>query len=139
MNETRRSLRFSLLPQAFAIVRLAADAAIPAWATNRAFFSVTRTEEELSILAPASEVPAGLSQQTDWRALKLRGPFELSEVGVLAAITGPLADAGVGIFVISTFDTDYLLLQAKQLGAAILTLETAGHVIEQGLPAVPGI
>jgi hypothetical protein len=71
--------------------------------------------------------------------LKLRGPFELTEVGVLAAITEPLADAGISIFVISTFDTDYLLVQATQLLAAILALETAGHVIEHGLPAVSGI
>jgi hypothetical protein len=139
MNETHRTLHFSLLPETFAIVRLAPDAAIPAWATKRPLFSVTRTEEELSILTPASEVPAGFLQQTDWRILKLRGPFELSEVGVLAAVTGPLAKAGVSIFVISTFDTDYLSVQTKQLRAAILALETAGHVIERGLPAVPGI
>jgi uncharacterized protein len=139
MKDTRRRLHFSLLPDLLAIVRLAPGEAIPAWAASRTFSSVTRTEEELSIVTPASNVPAGLSQQTQWRALKVHGPFDLAEIGVLSAISVPLADAGISIFVISTFDTDYLLVADKQLRAAILALENAGHAVEHGKPVVEGI
>jgi uncharacterized protein len=139
MKDTRRRLHFSLLQDLLAIVRLAPDAAIPAWAASRTFSSVTRTGEELSIVTPASDVPERLSQQTQWRALKVHGPFDLAEIGVLAAISVPLADAGISIFVISTFDTDYLLVADKQLRAAILALENTGHTVEQGKPVVEGI
>jgi uncharacterized protein len=139
MKDTRRRLHFSLLPDLLAIVRLAPDVSIPAWAASRTFFSVTRTEEELSIVTPASDVPEGLSQQTPWRALKVHGPFDLAEIGVLSAISVPLADAGISIFVISTFDTDYLLVADKQLRATILALENAGHAVEHGKPVVEGI
>jgi hypothetical protein len=139
MKDTRRGLHFSLLPDLLAIVSLAPGAAIPAWGASRTFSSVTRTEDELSIVTPASNVPEGLSQQTQWRALKVHGPFDLPEVGVLAAISVPLADAGIGIFVISTFDTDYLLVADKQLPAAILALEKAGHTVQPEDPVVEEI
>jgi hypothetical protein len=139
MNDKTRRLQFSLIAERFSIVRLPPDAAIPPWAIRRAFFSVTRTGEELSVVTAASNVPEGFSQPTQWRALKVHGPFELTEVGVLAAITAPLADVGISIFVISTFDTDYLLVRSEQFRAAVLTLEAAGHVVEHGEPAVQGI
>jgi hypothetical protein len=139
MNDTKRRLHFSQLPERLSIVTLAPDTEVPAWAASRTFFSVTRTPEELSIVTPASNVPEGLLQQTQWRALKVHGPFDLAEIGVLSAISVPLADAGISIFVISTFDTDYLLVADKQLRAAILALENAGHAVEHGKPVVEGI
>jgi hypothetical protein len=139
LKDTWRRLHFSVLPGPLAIVRLAPDAAIPAWAASRTFSSVTRTEEELSIVTPASNVPAGLSQDTQWRALKVHGPFDLAEVGVLAAISVPLADVGISIFVISTFDTDHLLVADQRLQAAILALEKAGHTVQHEDPMVEEI
>jgi hypothetical protein len=136
MKEHRRHLLFSLLPERFAIVRLAANAAIPAWATQGGFFSVTRTGDEPSIVTIVSNVPEGVSQQKEWQALKVHGPFGLAEVGVLAAIAGPLAEAGISIFVTSTFDTDYLLVKAQQFRAALVALQKAGHTVEHGGPSV---
>jgi len=122
-----RQLELTLLAERYAISRLAADAAIPEWATQGPFFSVTRTGDELSIVAELSRVPVGVASQAGWRVLKVHGPFVLSEIGVLAALATPLAEARVSLFAISTFDTDYLLVASETLSAAMAALERAGH------------
>ena len=131
MTISPRHLELTILQERFAISRLAPNAALPAWATQGAFYSVTRTFDELSIIAEESRVPAGTQSQPGWRVLKVRGPFALYEVGVLASLTAPLADARVSLFVVSTFDTDYLLVTQEQLTSAIVTLERAGHSIHR--------
>lgn len=123
----RRQLRLSLLPQTFAIVRLAPTTELPAWATTGPFFSVTRTADELSIIAEQSKVPPGIPSQKGWRAIKLCGPFALKEVGVLASLASPLAGAKISVLALATFDTDYLLVSEEQLSEAITVLESAGH------------
>jgi hypothetical protein len=126
-----RHLELSLLPERFAISRLAADSPIPAWATQGPFFSVTRTGDELSIVTELSLVPVGVQSQPGWRALRVRGPFVLSEIGVLAALATPLAEAKISLFAVSTFDTDYLLVASETLPAAIAALERVGHTIHR--------
>lgn len=128
MTPAPRQLRFSLLEGTFAIVRLPATADIPSWAAAGPFFSVTRTADELSIVAEESRVPADVPSQRGWRVLQVHGPFELTEVGVLASLSAPLAEAKVSLFVLSTFDTDYLLVSAESLAGAIAALKDAGHV-----------
>jgi hypothetical protein len=129
MAAATRHLELSLLPERFAISRLAADSSIPAWATQGPFFSVTRTSDELSIVTELSRVPVGIHSQPGWRALKVHGPFVLSEVGVLSALAAPLAEAKISLFAVSTFDTDYLLVAFETLSPAIAALERAGHTI----------
>jgi uncharacterized protein len=136
MRESTRRFDLSVLPQTLAIVRLSADAPVPPWATQGAFFSVTRTRDELSVVCAAAQVPPGIAKETEWRALKVAGPFALSEVGVLAALAGPLAKASVSLFVISTFDTDYLLVSEEQLHAAMAALKDSGHHIKESSAAV---
>jgi len=131
MPAATRHLELSLLPERFAISRLAADAPIPAWAMQGPFFSVTRTGDELSIVTELSRVPTGIQSQPGWRVLKVHGPFVLSEIGVLAALASPLADAKITLFAVSTFDTDYLLIACETLSAAIAALEQAGHAIHR--------
>lgn len=131
MNPTVKACELSLLSGQFAVSRLAPDAAIPAWATQSPFFSITRTSDELSIVCAAGAVPAGIKSDAAWRALRVHGPFALSETGVLAALATPLANGKIPLFVISTFDTDYLLLHAEQLRPAMETLESAGHKIHE--------
>ena len=109
------------------MVRLAADAPLPSWATAGDFFSVTRTSDELSVVCLANQVPSSFTAEKGWRALKVQGPFAFSEVGVLAAFAVPLAHAKVSLFAISTFDTDYLLVGETKLDAAIAALRSAGH------------
>src|SRR6202521_1914524 len=131
MPAVTRHLELSLLPERFAISRLAADSPIPDWATQGPFYSVTRTGDELSIVTELSRVPVGIQSQPGWRALKVHGPFVLSEIGVLAALTAPLAEAKISLFAISTFDTDYLLVASETLSAAVNALERAGHRIHR--------
>ena len=128
MSANRR-FEWTVLPEIFAIVRLAADAPLPLWAIDGDFFSVTRTSDELSVVCRANQVPSSLTAERGWRALKVQGPFALSEIGVLAALSAPLAQAKVSLFAISTFDTDYLLVSDKELDAAIAALRTAGHAV----------
>ena len=131
MSKSERSFDLTVLPGAFAIVRLAADTPLPRWAARGEFFSVTRTSDEVSVVCLADQVPSGIASETGWRAVKVTGPFALSEIGVLAAVAAPLAEAKVSLFAISTFDTDYLLVSEKQLNAAIAALKGAGHRIRQ--------
>lgn len=131
MSRSKRCFDLTVLPGSFAIVRLTADAPVPGWATQGGFFSVTRTDDEVSVVCPADQVPAGFAAETGWRALKVKGPFALSEIGVLAALAASLADANVSVLAISTFDTDYLLVGERQLRAAVTALKGAGHRIEE--------
>jgi hypothetical protein len=120
-------LALTVLEGHLAVCRLDATTGIPAWATGVSFFSVTRTEEELSVVCQEEDVPEGVTQDRGWRALKLEGPFELSTVGVLSSVAAPLAEEGVSIFAISTFDTDYVLVREGQLNLAVGTMREHGH------------
>ena len=131
MSGSNRRFDLTVLPGSFAMVRLAADAPLPPWAAQGGFFSVTRTSDELSVVCLADQVPSGVATETGWRALKAKGPFALSEIGVLATLAAPLALAKVSLFAISTFDTDYLLVSEKQLDVAIAALKDAGHSVEE--------
>ena len=125
--------RLSLAPGSFAVVRLGASEPVPGWAAAATgFFSVTRTGEELSIVCPQDAVPGDAHAERGWVLLKLHGPIPFDETGVLSSLASPLASSGVDIFAISTFDTDYLLVKAEQLPAALEALAAAGHEVEAG-------
>ena len=121
------SLIIDLLAESFSICRLAAGAPIPAWATAAAFFTVTRTADELSIICATDRVPDDVTASGGWRALKLVSPFDLAEVGILLHIVAPLAAAGVSMLPVATYDTDYVLVRAPQLAAAVMALRRDGH------------
>ena len=131
MPTTPRHFKLSLLPERFAISRLAPRAAVPAWATQGSFSSITRTGEELSIVTEHSLVPPEVQPQSSYRVLKVHGPFVLTEIGVLSALASALAEAGLSLFAISTFDTDYLLVASETISAAITALESRGHKIHR--------
>jgi uncharacterized protein len=131
MDASTRRFELTLLPERFAISRLAGDAPIPGWATQGPFFSVTRTGDELSVVCELSHVPVGVQSQPGWRVFKVHGPFVLSEIGVLSSLAAPLAKAEISLFAVSTFDTDYLLVAAATLSAAMAALEQAGHTIHR--------
>jgi hypothetical protein len=115
----------------WAVARLDRGAAIPEWAQDAVFSSVTRTAEELSIVCPESAVPAGVRAEGGWAMLKLSGPFPFTATGVLSSFLAPLAAARIPVFAVSTFDTDYVLVKRRDLERAIETLEAArsGSVI----------
>ncbi len=124
-----RSLRLRILNGRMSVYRLDLASEAPEWARTGDFFSITRTADELSIVCPEGAVPEGVRCEGGWRALKLEGPFEFSEVGVLASFAGPLAEAGVSVFAVSTYDTDYVLVKEEQLGTAAAALRGRGHEV----------
>jgi uncharacterized protein len=123
-------LTLSLVSGDLAICRLDAQAPIPAWAGG-SFYSITRTPDELSIVCDQRNVPDGIPCERGWRALRVRGQLDFALTGVLASLAAPLADAGISLFVISTFDTDYVLVKEINLRQALAALEKAGHIIEE--------
>ncbi len=124
------SLRLRFLPERLAIVRLAADAPIPRWASRSSrWFSITRTHDELSIVCNAAAVPEGVAREACFGAFGVEGPLDFALTGVLASLAAPLAAAKISIFAISTFDTDYVLVREESLMAASRALRTAGHKI----------
>ena len=121
--------RFTLLSGEWAIARLAPDAPLPPWALAPAgFIAIVRTTDECSIVAPAPAVPAEIRAECGWSVLRLQGPFAFDQTGILASFAAPLAAADVGIFAVSTFDTDYVLVKTAQLAAALAALRAAGHL-----------
>jgi uncharacterized protein len=123
----RRSLTLELVAGSYAVCRLGASEAIPAWATGGPFVSVTRTDAELSVVCPQGAVPTAVLAEPGWRCLRVAGPLGFGMTGILASLSGPLASSGVSIFVVSTYDTDYLMVQERDLDRAVDALVRAGH------------
>ena len=121
------ALNLEVVPGAFAVTKLAAGVPTPEWATRGIFTSVTRTREELSIVCPEENVPEEVSSERGWKCVRAAGQLDFSIVGVLASLVQPLANAGIAVFVISTFDTDYLLVKAADFERSGQVLSAAGH------------
>lgn len=120
-----------LIDGPYAIVRLAADVSVPDWATKGEFTSITRTSEELSVVCPMKNLPADMRSHQRWICLKLEGPFEFSLTGVLLSFIDPLSSKEIPIFAVSTYDTDYVLIQEEWAAAALDALRQAGHVLSE--------
>lgn len=120
-------MRFTLLEGLFAVARLEADAEIPPWAHRGAFTTITRTPHELSIVCDEGGVPDEVTAERGWRCLGLDGPIAFETTGVAAAFTSALAAREISVFVVSTFDTDYVLVKASKVDAAIEALRDAGY------------
>jgi len=120
-------LKFRRLEGSYMVVRFAPETSIPDWSQNGEFTSITRTADELSIVCPVQNVPEGMKSGQHWICLKLEGPFAFSQTGVLLSFIEPLSNNGVPIFAISTFDTDYVLVQEEFAAAALDALQNAGH------------
>jgi hypothetical protein len=103
---------------------------MPAWIDQEGFLSITHTAEEISIICLEASVPPAIQCQAGWHLLKFEGPFEFSQTGVLASVALPLAEAEVSLLAISTYDTDYVLIQTNQLEQALQILQKAGHTLQ---------
>lgn len=122
-------LTLSILPDTYAICRLDRDA-VPLWAAANDFISITRTTDELSIVCCDHNVPDNVTCDRGWRVFKVEGPLDLSLTGVLASLAGPLAEAQINLFVVSTYDTDYLLVKEANLMQAVDVLRQASHIVQ---------
>ncbi len=122
-------LTLDLLPGRMSIVRLAPDASLPDWALAGNPASVTRTREELSIVCAQDLVPPGVRRQDGYRTLAVRGPLDFALTGIVSGLTTPLAASGVPVFVLSTFDTDLILVPQSHLDVARAALRDAGATV----------
>ena len=127
-----------LMDGPYAIVRFAPGADVPEWATKGEFTSITRTSEELSTVCPIRNLPAGVHSPHRWICLKLEGPFDFSLTGVLLSFIEPLSSNSIPIFAISTYDTDYVLIQEETWEMSLNTLQQAGHVLVNANEFSPG-
>ncbi len=121
-------MQLYVLDELYAVVRLDPDAPLPPWATRGHFRSVTRSDTEMSIVCREEDVPADASAERGWVCFQVAGPLDFSLTGVIASLVEPLAE--IPLFVISTFETDYLLVREHDLHAAVEALTYAGHSVD---------
>ncbi len=126
-------LKLRVLDDLFAICQLDREQAVPEWVQSSPFYSVSHTDRELSIICSEDCLPAGIRAEKGWRCLRIADPYPLdfSLIGILASLLGPLAAAGIPILAVSTYDTDYVLIEDEQLNAALRVLEQHGFEIVQ--------
>jgi hypothetical protein len=138
-----RPMNVTVLPEPLAVCRLAATARVPSWALelHESFVSVTRTPDELSVVCPDAAVPPDVETESGWRALQLPGPIPFGQIGVLASLATPLAAAGISIFAVSTYDTDYILVKETDLERALAALQPppGRRRVSSGSPFEPRI
>ena len=111
----------------FAICRLDPGDDVPSWSSGSSFLSVTRSRDELSIVCSQQAIPQTIRCSRNWRLLRIEGVLDLQLTGVLSSLLSPLAVAGVNVFALSTFDTDYVMLPEQMLDRACKVLKTEGH------------
>ena len=113
----------------YAVCKLQRDQEVPTWATKGDLYAITKTSDELSIVCEEKYVPEGIKAERNWQVLKIQGPLDFGLVGVLSSLLSPLAAAGISIFAISTYETDYILINGEKFKAACKILEDLGNKI----------
>lgn len=123
------TLSLTLLELSLSVARLPAGSGLPWWAATSSFLSFTRTADEVSLVCESARVPDGETAQRGFRGLRVEGTLPFHLTGVLASLATPLAEANVPIFVVSSYDTDYLLVDESMLPRALEALRSAGHSV----------
>ena len=113
----------------YAVCRLSPASAIPDWADGPGFVTISRSVHELSIVCLAERVPEDTQQESGWTCLRFVGPFAFGATGIVLSVVRPLSESGLGVFVVSTFDGDHLLLKTSDMPKAAALLCRAGHVL----------
>lgn len=121
-------IKLEELENFYAVAHLAPGSAIPAWAEGGEFVSISRTHDELSIVCEQDRVPEHIQCARDWCCLRFVGPFAFEETGIALSVIQPLSESGISIFLVSTFNTDYLLVKSKDLNATKDRLGSVGHI-----------
>jgi hypothetical protein len=113
----------------YAICKLSPASPIPDWTDGEGFVSISRTGEELSIVCQSERIPPGIQASRGWRCWQFIGPFAFNETGITLSVIRPLSESDIGVFLVSTFDTDYLLIQEQDMETAKTVLLRAGHTL----------
>lgn len=130
-------MRLQRYPETLAVVRLGPGSEVPPWAESSSVFSITATARETSIVCAARSVPTKAVAQRPFTAFEVEGPLDLALTGVLADLLSPLAEAGVSVFTISTYDTDWLLVPGGEAERAAEAWQAAGHEVVAAVPVTP--
>ena len=121
------SLRLRRVPGRYGIARLAPDAAIPDWAGGAGFWAVIRAEDEITIVCLQQRIPEVTESSRDWLCLRTIGPFAFDATGIVSSLIAPLSDAGIGVFVVCTYDGEHLLVAERDMARSMALLEARGH------------
>jgi len=127
--ENGMTLTLQILDGYYTIHRFPADSTLPVEVWESSFLSITKTEDELSIVCDASIVLDTEVNESGWSCIKVLGPLDFALTGILAKLSGVLAEARISIFAISTYDTDYILVQSEKLELAVKVLSKQGYII----------
>ena len=123
-------LNLIILKDTYAICRFNNDNDIPEWIKDSEFYSVTRTQDELSVVCKQSgSITKESAINTDWRIIKIQGPMDFSLVGIIAEVSGLLRKGKISVFTISTYDTDYIMVKNQDLVKAVDSLKSNEHVV----------
>lgn len=123
-------MKLKLFAEEYAVCRLNNDSKIPAWIDTKNFYSITKTEDELSVVCSNNNIPSDVKSEKEWRILKILGPLDFSLIGILSKLSGLLAENKISIFAISTYDTDYILIKEKDIENACKILTCNGYEVE---------
>lgn len=126
---TDNKLTLKLIKDTYGVCRLDKNESIPNWAAYGEFFSITKTEDELSIVCLQEAIPDGVKCEKDWRILKVEGPLDFSLIGILSKISTLMADNKISIFAVSTYDTDYILVKENDLNDAVDALLKNNYIV----------
>ena len=125
----------SRYPETLAVVKLGPGAEVPVWAESSSIFSVTATATETSVVCAARNVPKKAVHQRPFTAFQVEGPLDFALTGVLAGLLQPLAEAGISVFTLSTYDTDWILVPGDDADRAAEEWRRSGHTVEAATPA----
>ena len=127
---TSVNLVLSVLSETLTIHKLSADFLIPEEILKSNYYSVSKTENELSVVCSELIEVQSVQNSKGWKCIKVKGPLDFNLTGILAGISDILAQANISIFAISTFDTDYILVRSQDLSSARNKLRKAGYKFE---------
>ncbi len=122
-------MQLKLLSTPFAVLKLSPSEPIPTWATQSNHFFISKTSDELSIICPEQAVPSEVEASKAWRCFRVDGDLEFEQVGVVATVSKPIADAGISLFLVSTHDRDYVFVHVDSLEKAVETYKSIGFEI----------
>jgi hypothetical protein len=123
-------LTMIVLDGEYSLCRLPAGSSLPTWVSTSAFYNISHTSDELSVVCESKYVPETIQQDANWKLLKIAAVLDLSLTGITAKFSTALANAGVNLCVIATFDTDYIMVKSIKLPTAMAALEQAGFIFE---------
>jgi len=124
-------------PETLAVVRLQPGAVIPEWAESSSIFSITATGTETSLVCAARSVPTKSVHQRPFTAFAVKGPLDFTLTGVLVTLLTPLAEQGISVFTISTYDTDWILVPTADADRAAEAWRGQGHEVGDAVPVAP--